>query len=239
MKTSTAALVALSFLLPGAAAAEEVEPLLRSMAQDQKTLQDTELEQAELVRLNEQDTKLHKTYKDNHDELEGRVRRVRKNLDDYAAPRRTERNRLIDGWNNQCSSKIVGALPKERYEACGRQRAQIEPRVSALKAEIERAAENADREIKPLRSAQQRQKAEMDQITARTRQRFDAWQKGKVKVDQLKARLAQTRLQLVDACSKAGTLEALKHCNSIGWDGANKTLPPLGNIRPPFSATRN
>jgi hypothetical protein len=241
MKTSTATLIAFSLLLPAAAAAQDdVESLLRSMATDQEELRQKELAQSELVRLNEQDTRLHKTYADNHGEIEGRVRRVRKSRDDYVAPRQTERNNLVNGWNGRCSAQSVGALPKERYEACGRERAQIEPRVNDLKNQIDQAYANAKREAEPLISAMQRQKTEMDSIVARTRQRLDTWTQNKVKVDQLRAKLQQTRQQLVTACGDSRLSDtALKHCHSIGWDGASKTLPPLGNIRSPFAATRN
>lgn len=239
MKNHIAASILSCLLVPAAAAAAEVESLLRSMASDQQELQQTQLQQSELVRLNEQDQGLHKTYKDNYQELDGRVRRVKKARDEYVEPRQAERNRLVDGWNNHCSAKIVGALPKERYEACGRERAQIEPRTNELSRQIEQAYANAKREADPLISAMERQASEMDKIADRMKSRFDAWQRGKVKVDQLKAKLEQTRLQLVDACSHAGGGEALKHCHSIGWDGANRTLPPLSNIRPTFAATRN
>jgi hypothetical protein len=239
MKNATAALIVLCLLLPAAARADDVEALLRSLASDQQELAQTQLQQSERVRLNEQDMGLHKTYKDNFGELEGRVRRVRKTRDDYVAPRQAERSGLVNGWNSRCSAQAVGALPKERYEACERERAQIEPKVNALQNAVDQAYANAKREADPLVGAMERQKAEMDKINARTRQRFDAWQQDKVKVDRLKAKLEQTRLQLVSACDKPQSKEALKHCHSIGWDGANKTLPPLGNIRSPFAATRN
>ena len=239
MKPS-AALLALGLLLPAVAAAEEVPALLQSLANGQQELSQMQLQQDELVRLNKQDTELHKTYLDNYRELEGRVRRVRKNRDDYVEPRQAERNNLVNGWNSRCSSQSVGALPKAQYEACGRERAQIEPRVNSLKADMDRAYADAKREADPLVNAMQRQKDEMDRINVRTRQRFDTWQQNKVKLDQLRTRLAQTRQQLVNACADPKlTNEGLKHCHSVGWDGAKGTLPPLTEIRPPFQATRN
>jgi Predicted nucleotide-binding protein containing TIR-like domain len=81
--------------------------------------------------------------------------------------------------------------------------------------------------IAPIDAIQQKQQSEMDKIAVRIKDRFATWDGLKSKYDGLRVELELLRLALVDACKVTTTIEEIKHCNAIGWDGARQDLPPL------------
>lgn len=77
--------------------------------------------------------------------------------------------------------------------------------------------------------------AELDNYANRMKANFASWEANKKALDQLSSELDGLRTLLVNFCGSVeqiqntddDALEAMKHCASLGWDGTNRTLPPL------------
>ena len=147
---------------------------------------------------------------------------------------------MVEEWNNTYAKERVGLLPEAKYNEGMRRREEVERTVNAIRADVKRSIENFQKtEIAPIEAVQARQRKGIDELAARIKKNFAAWQKSKEKSDALEKKLRSVRSALVDECNGVTTPESLKYCSSVGWDNMRKDLPPLTEIRPPFRATEN
>lgn len=224
--------------------AADLKSLLQTFAQGQEKLGIAEKQQpkeAELVQQNEADMKSYRAYADNHQQQETRITAITDKFSAEVVPsRRKQHNEIVQNWNRQCDKNIVGLLSEAEFQRCEALRAQMEQILRAIKQSLENDWAALQRtQIAPLRAIQSEQQIGMDETSERMKQRFAAWNRQKQITEKTRADLEIVRAQIITACLEARSKEALHLCESVGWDGANKTLPPLKNIRAPVAATSN
>jgi predicted nucleic acid-binding Zn-ribbon protein len=140
----------------------------------------------------------------------------------------------VDKHNAGCR----GTLPKPAYDRCKGEEGPLKAwgdRVHASKVGLDRRLADLNKRRDPILARAKALEAELAPLRAR-------YNAAKIKLDQARQRVAKLEAWLQQArerCKNAKDLEALHHCNSVTWDGANPNLPPLGTPRPPLSATPN
>jgi len=210
--------------------------LVNQMRTGKAQLAETKSEMDTLTGQNERDLKEHTAYNESFIQLEAQKKILKENFWKEANGRLAEANSIVTGYNSKCS----GELDEPTYKSCGAELARLEPVVNAIRDGVARdAAAFTKGQITPIEETQKIQKKAMEELSIRMKGRFEKWLKVQEKNTELTAQLENIRSALIDACSSARSAESLKHCNSIGWDGARKDLPPLTEIRPPFAVTPN
>jgi len=140
----------------------------------------------------------------------------------------------VDKHNAGCR----GTLPKHAYDRCKGEEGSLKAwsgRVHARKLELDRRLADLNQRRDRILARAKALEAEL----ASLRTRFNT---AKAKLGQARERVVKLEAWLQQArkrCKDAKDLEALHHCNAVTWDGANPDRPPLGNPKPPFSATPN
>lgn len=220
--------------------ADDVASLVERMRTGQTELAGLTPQMESLTSLQERDLKERKLYDENFGQMEARKKALIATFRSDADRRLKSANDMVEDWNRQCAKDRVGELSKGAYDACAARRAQVGPVVSGIREGVKRDADvYFKNNIAPIIDVQKRQLQGMNDISTRMKERFKAWEALKAKSDALKAELMRIRTVLVDSCKTAKTMESLKHCHSVGWDGARQDLPPLTNIMPPNRVTPN
>lgn len=233
-------LFSIAVLFASPAWAGEVTGILQEIAAGQAELGTLERKQGELLSATEADKRLYDTYSENNKQLQQRVDVIVSDFKAATERRVTMINGLVDGWNNECAADTVGELDEGPYARCSGLKVEVEQTVSGMREAIKRDAEEIDRvQITPLASAMTRQATAMNDLAARVQARFEIWSGVKASADRTRANLEVLRTRLAGACALKATIEDVHLCASVGWDGANGSLPPLTQIRPPSSATSN
>jgi uncharacterized protein YhaN len=225
--------------LPGVALAGRAADLMAQI-----DIKNTELGQAlkeedRLTSENENDFKAYKAYSDSHAQLDKQARAIVDAFKANTERQSTYRNGLVENWNAQCAKDRVGSLPEAQYNACLSSGAEVDRVVAGIDADMERQRAQAQRDLQPLVDAGTRQENEMAAIDARMKARFASWQKFKDAENRIRSEVNVLYQELQRQCALQETIEDVRYCASLGFDGTSRTLPPLTKIRPSFSATPN
>jgi hypothetical protein len=225
--------------------------LTGSIEQDQHALGDAREKQDELKTANEKDMKVYDSYATSEKGVEAQEEQLAAPMAADLKRREDSANGIVDNYNGECAANRVGPLQPGPYQRCVSLKAQVSATVSAIRAQIQTDRQNfLNEKIAPLERIRAQQTAAMNQIAERMKLRFADWQKWKDTADALQHRIDENRAALVAACAGAdaraatnpgdsSALEAMHYCHSIGWDGASRTLPPLGTPHRPFAVTPN
>jgi hypothetical protein len=216
--------------------ADDPASLIEQMRTGQIQLSALTSQEEDLTAKSERDLREFNVYLDNFGQLEAQKKAKLDSFAKSVEPRAKAANGIVEEWNSQCAEERVGKLEEAAFNACETRKAEIKPVVDGIRSSIHRDADAySKKEIAPIEAIQQKQKKAMDETSLRIKDRFTTWQGLKSKSDALTAELERIRTVLVEKCTHTTTDEELRHCYSIGWDGARQDLPPLKNIRPPFS----
>lgn len=127
-------------------------------------------------------------------------------------------------WNSVCS----GTVPKPVYDKCMSEKPTLQRLVSegkSSKAKLDVEKADLDRQWGVYNQ-------ERDKLGAQMKQNLADWEKAKAKLDEIRRQVANYDNQLRTRCQNESTLEGLKYCHAIAWDGARPDLKPLPTDTP-------
>lgn len=202
---------------------------LATMVEQMRTgkvkLAEINAEKESLTAQNERDLKEYTAYSESFVQLEVKAQSLKDNFKKETGARLDSANQIVTNFNTRCGGK---PLDEATYNSCNAELGRIRPQVQSIRDGVDRDVISFNKnQIAPITDIQKRQKTAMEELDIRMKARFEKWLKVNEKSDELTARLANLRSALVEACSTATTIESIKHCNAIGWDGARMDLPPL------------
>jgi chromosome segregation ATPase len=252
MKRASIGIVAFAFgtVLAQPVAADEARTLVDTIVSGQAELGEARRQLEDLDRVREDDRRAHAP-------LQQTLQQTQRQIDDIERPAATARNRrlaganqLVENWNAECALDRVGRLPKAAYERCARLRPEVQRTVDAIRGDVARQKGESERTLAPLRRRERELRAAIGQADRRAADRSAQIAGLREGMRQREARLEETRRRLHRVCDEATNRrnsnapsgdwrEALHHCNSVRWDATKRTLPPLLEIRRPFSVTPN
>ncbi len=218
----------LTLVLVGPAYADGLDDLITTMVTGQHQSSELKGKMDALTAQNERDKKEYDAYNSSFGQLAAEKKAKIDQFAESVQGQLKSADDMVEGWNSQCAEDRVGALPEAAYNACSARKAELAPVIERIRTAVKRDAEIYYKsKIAPIDAVQEKQRSEMDKIAARIKDRFATWDKLKVKYDALRVELEQVRLAVVDDCKAAKTIEEIKLCNAVGWDGAQQDLPPL------------
>ncbi|NVN98061.1 MAG: hypothetical protein HXX17_01980 [Geobacteraceae bacterium] len=212
----------------GSASCSGLTSMVEQMRSGKVKLAEVNAEKENLTAQNERDLKEYTAYSESFGQLAAKKQSMVDNFKKDIAARIGSANAMVEAWNARCDANRVGELPEPAFKSCQAEKARLEPTVTAIVSAVDRDTESFEKnQLAPMEDIFKRQKTAMDGLDTRIKGRFEKWLKVKELSDEMTARLANLRSALVEACSTATTIESIKHCNAIGWDGARMDLPPL------------
>lgn len=211
-------------MLSGPAAAQASDAA--EIAQLAEAKKSTELSlpalQQQLDEPTQQNERLMKEYKLYDEQVKNRVGPMAKAYETKVSAH-NDRVKRSDAEIARHNSGCTGTLPKPQYDKCASER----PTLQRIVNENNASKARLDSEKTAVLNERSKYSTAMEKLSAQMKSNFALWQQRKKTYDETVQKIARYRQRLVDLCAKASTPEALKHCHSIGWDGARRDLPPL------------
>lgn len=233
LRMTACAAVALLIAAPGIAFADAVDDLMLSVKSDLKQVHDIQAKRDDLVSQNENDMKAYDAVKSSYDSLLAEAKSTKAQWEEQVQKRYDAFDTMVDEFNAQCAADQVGELEEAAYNACNSRKAELEPYVAQGRAAVEADDQHfIDTVMKPKIAILQQQEAGMDDYAARIKARFDQTNAMDVQLKALRSHALQTLGGLGDACKGASSMEAVKYCNAIDWDGAGPGALTIEQVAP-------
>ncbi|HEX6858966.1 MAG TPA: hypothetical protein VF138_02025 [Caulobacteraceae bacterium] len=227
------AFAALVVVMPGSALADGVDDLMRSIRADVLEMDDIGKARDELVQQNVNDMAAYDAIKSSYDTQMAEAQSMKAQWDAQVEKRYAAFDGMIDNWNHQCGVTYVGELDEAAYNTCASLKADLDPYVTQGRAAIEADdtqwyASVMGPEVKIL----ERQADGMDDYAAKMKARFEQTNAMDDRLRVLRSHVVQQLSGLGEACKGATSIEAVKYCHAIDWDGARAGLPTIEEIAP-------
>ncbi len=209
--------------------AKETSMNLRSA---EASLQKTQQEIQTLTAESRRDLNNYKLYGNTLEQFKEPIAAIKRREDNFVAARDSYNSR-VEAHNSQYGGR---ELPPDQYAISQRNKAKLDGEKASLSNildQLKRDGLALERKIGPTVK-------EMEAIQAREKARSAQLTTLKSNFEKTQSRLKSLRQRMVKVCKEAEkrtdpeALEALKHCHSVNWDGAQQDLPPLNIPLPSF-----
>lgn len=232
MAAAIAAIAAIA-AAPVAALADPVDDLMRSVRSDLVEMDRIQKERDALVQQNVNDKVAYDAVKSSYDNLFEEAKSAKAQWDAQIEKRYAAFDGMVENWNRECGVNYVGELDPASYQRCETLAAELDPYVAQGRAAIKSDDDNWYATVMAGKiSTLEKQEAGMDEYAARMQARFEQTNAMDDRIRALRSHALQQLGGLGSACEAASSIEAVKYCNAIDWDGAGRGAPTIEEVAP-------